>query len=142
MSVFKAALFLDFIAFIVYTPIIILLSYLDGDLLREVEAVVFVVDDDHLAVECVALLVAELAEEAAVKPPFEGEGILGEDEVLVLVVVADPLTVDVHLSTWDVEDKTVIIALAQRNALTPANGSWQVLWCEVLHEEACRIHQD
>ena len=139
VSVFKAALF--FIVFIVYTPII-LLNYLDGDLLREVEAVVLVVDGDDLAVERVALLVTELAEKAAVKSPFKGEGILGEDGGFVVVVVADPLTVDLHFSARDIEDETVIIALAQRDALTPANGSRQILWREIFHEEACWIHQD
>ena len=103
---------------------------------------ILVVDGGDNACNGVALLVAELAEEVAIKPPFKGERILGEDEVFVIVVIADPLAVDLYLSTRDVEDKTVIIALTQSNVLAPADSDRQTLWHQVFQEEARRIHQN
>ena len=72
-----------------------------------------VIDHEDLAREGVALLVARLAEKVAVKSPLEGHGILGEEEVCVIVTVGDPLAIDEDLSARDVEDDAMIVALLQ-----------------------------
>ena len=116
-------------------------GHADADVLREVEAVPLVVNSNDLALHGVALLVAEFAEEVAVESPFESEGILGEDEVFVICVATNPLTIDLHLSTGNVEHEAVIVAFAESGGLAPTNRNWQVKWHEVLQEETGRIDE-
>ena len=121
---------------------VFLLLYLDSDLLREVKTTPQVIDGNDLAFEGVALLIAEFAELVAVDTPFEGKGVLGEDGCCVFGIVANPLAVDLYLSSRNVEDDTFVITLAQISSLAQTDGGWQFFWHEVLQEESRRIHQD
>ena len=89
----------------------LLLFYFDIEVVGDGETVPLVVDRKNLALDGVALLVAQFAEEVGIDSPLEGHGVLGEDEVFVIIGKGNPLAVNLDLGTRDVEDNAMIVAL-------------------------------
>jgi len=85
--------------------------YVDRKIFCDVEAIPFVVYSDNQPIDGIARLVAVTIKQCAVESPFEVHWILGEDEAFIVVSERNPLTIDVHLSTWDLVDYTMIVSL-------------------------------
>ena len=118
-----------------------LLFYSYGEVLGDGEAVPLVIDDEDVACEGNALLVAVLVEVGGVESPLEGHGVLGEDLRPVLGGKGEPLAVHFYLCTRDVEDDAMIITLLQGDGLAELNVSRQACGYQVFQEETSRIHE-
>ena len=89
--------------------IVIGLSYRNRQGNFQPQAVPLVIYRDNLALDSLAGSITHLAEEVAVKPPFEIHGVLGEDEMIVLGVVCNPLPVNQYLGARDIEEDALIV---------------------------------
>lgn len=127
---------------VVVLKIILHLFHTDGDVRGDVEAVPLVIDGDDLAGDGVARLVAEFAEQCAVEPPFQGHGVLGLDQVGVLRIATDPLSVDFDLRAGDVKYYAVVITSFKCYGAGGADASRKVCRHQIFLEEAGRIHQN
>ena len=117
------------------------LLYVHSEIGSDIQSVPLVIDHDDLSCDRRSL-VPHLPAQVTVYPPFERERVLTFDYQLVCVIICNPLSVNLHFGSWNVEYYTFVISLIQGGRLCRVNQSWQTCWHAVLKEESCRVHQN
>ena len=83
--------------------------------------------------------VAVFAKKSSVQSPLEVHRVLGEDEVLVLCVVGDPLPVDFNLGAGDSEDEALVPFFGEVDGFLCADAGGDVCCHAVFLEDPGRI---
>ena len=111
------------------------LSKLDCHRDLKPQAAPIVVHGDDLALDGLSGGIAISLEKVAVETPFQGHRVLGEDDVPVLVVEGNPLTVNFDLGAGDAEQDALVLALVERDCLSSGDGRRKGLRDEVFLDE-------
>lgn len=85
--------------------------------------------------------IPHLTEEISVDSPRKVHGILGEDDVLILEVVSNPLVSNLDFGTGDIEDHAFVISFVERDDLASTDKFRKVGRHQVFLEEAGRIDE-
>ena len=119
----------------------LLWSQIDAELLGDVQPVPFVIHHDDFSCHGLLGAISHLLAAFAVESPLQGQRVLGFDLCLVGIAVGNPLSIHLHLCTRDVEDDTLVVALAERDGGVALGRSGEFCRHEIFQEESSWIDE-